>query len=124
MSCESTLDPTLVVSTLVFVDSGLCLTVGAPTTVGDQPGFLLTTMPCDDSLPQRWTVRQADEGSVEIRSELVDMNVDVQFASNEDGTAVVLFRPLFLYNQRFFPSDVTPEDSRLRGAIAKALAAK
>lgn len=113
LSCESALDPTLRVSELVFVDSGLCLTVGAPTTIGEEPGYLTTTMPCDGGVAQRWTVRQADEGSVEIRSEHVDMNVDVQLASTEDGTAVILYRPLFLYNQRFFPSDVTGNDIRL-----------
>ncbi len=112
-SCESVLDPTLRVSSLVFVESGLCLSVGAPTTIGEEAGYLTTTMPCDDGAAQRWTVRQADEGSVEIRSELVDMNVDVQLASNEDGTAVILYKPHALYNQRYFPSDVSGDDIRL-----------
>lgn len=112
-SCESALDPTLRVSELVFVASGLCLTVGGPTTVGAEPGYLTTTMPCDGSVGQRWSVRQADEGSIEIRSELVNMNVDVELASNEDGTRVLLYTPHALYNQRYFPSDVTGNDIRL-----------
>lgn len=100
-TCTSELDPDLETTRLVLEASGQCVGAGAATTLGNDPAYLMEVGTCDGSGAQLWTLMLDETGLLEVRNEMTNFNLDVRFASSEDGTPAILYRAHQLYNQRF-----------------------
>lgn len=93
---------------LQVVDTGLCLARGDFQLLLGDPSYLINLAECSSDVRQTWTINELEAGVIEARNYSVDLNLDVQFAATESGTALDLFSPHQLYNQRFelVPVDV------------------
>jgi hypothetical protein len=101
-ACEASRDAELELIRLVATASGLCVSQGAPTIIGDSPAFEIELATCEVETAQFWSLVASSGGLWQIHNEAAAMNLDVRFADTTDGTPLVLFDPHGLYNQRFY----------------------
>src|SRR5690606_12626375 len=88
--CEASRDADLERIRLVATASGLCVSQGAPTVIGDSPAFEIDLSPCAAETAQFWTMVGTSGGLWQIQNEDAAMNLDVRFADTTDGTPLVL----------------------------------
>ena len=108
--CESPFRD-VILERLQLAVSGLCVEVGdwAPLLLDDDtwaPSYRTALTTCRESLRQSWAIQllSGDDGQgegYEFRNESTNLNLDVRFASPNEGTPIVLYQPHRLYNQRF-----------------------
>lgn len=100
--CQASRDAELELIRLVATESGLCVSQGAPTVIGDSPAYEIELLACAVQTAQFWSLVGTSGGLWQIYNEAAAMNLDVRFADTSDGTPLVLFDPHGLYNQRFY----------------------
>lgn len=101
--CRSQHLPGVFLVKLRFLESGMCLTPGPDIEIGDATGRRVELEPCQQDEAQYWIIVTDAFGAWEIRNEMTQMNLDIEFAATDDGTPLVLFEPHSLFNQRFAP---------------------
>jgi hypothetical protein len=92
-------------STGRFILSGQtgCLRRGAPTTVFGNPAFSTElSADCDSTLAQ-WDLTPAVAGTFTLLNVASQWALDVRAAADIPGTAILLYEPTSLDNQRFWP---------------------
>ncbi len=92
-------------STGRFILSGQtgCLRRGAPATVFGTPAFSTElSADCDSTLAQ-WDLAPAVAGTVTLLNVASQWALDVRAAADVPGTAILLYEPTNLDNQRFWP---------------------
>ncbi len=82
--------------------SGHCLGQGAPAVQVQDPAFEMVLGSCADEDKQIFEVIAKDSSSYELRNLATDYDVDVRWASTDDGTTLVLHAPTGNFNQLFF----------------------
>lgn len=111
-SCESVLSPESLLVRLQLTESGSCVSVGVFTELASDPAYETRLAACAPSAAF-WFSMRGDDSSRELRSEATNYNLDVRFAASQSGTALVLYAPHFLYNQRFRVLPAAGETFRL-----------
>jgi hypothetical protein len=100
-ACESRRNPGLEVVRLSMNDEELCIARGEETLISMNVSYFAALAPCAEDAGQMWTVNVGAAKAWEVRSESVNLNLDVRFLETEDGTPLVLYNAHDLPNQRF-----------------------
>lgn len=100
--CRATRDSSLTLTRIIVESTNLCLSRGDATTFLESPGYEVTLAPCAEDELQWWAVEGLSGGSWELRNEATNLNLDMNYAAQVDGTPAVLFDPHRNFNQRFY----------------------
>ncbi len=100
--CRASRDPTLLLTRVTLAGTNLCLSQGAATTFLESPGYEVIMTSCAEDEAQWWSVEGLSGGSWELRNEATNLNLDINYSAQTDGTPAVLFDPHRNFNQRFY----------------------